>query len=236
MSKLVDLRGKKFGRLTPIENKSFKYKNGQVYTKWRCKCDCGNDRWVNATSLKKGLAKSCGCLVAENNRRLRTTHGGHGTKLYGVWRDIITRCTNPSCADRAYYYDKDISICSEWRNDFGTFRDWALANGYFESENQRTDCVIDRKNSDGNYEPSNCRWVTAVTNSSNRRGIETIDIGATTGTLNYWCNLLNIDYSSAYQYKRRNKCGILRTLKYYCEKHNKKDLLSQIAGVDYDNI
>lgn len=61
MSTVKDLRGKKFGYLTPI---SYIKENGKV--KWKCKCDCGNETVVISSNLSNGHTKSCGCIMREN--------------------------------------------------------------------------------------------------------------------------------------------------------------------------
>jgi len=68
MSKLIDLTGKKFGRLTVIR-RSYPNKKGQPM--WLCKCDCGTEKIISGNRLKVGDAKSCGCLRKEapNNKK-----------------------------------------------------------------------------------------------------------------------------------------------------------------------
>jgi len=70
------------------------------------------------------------------------------------------RCSNQNCKDYPRYGGKGITVCDKWL-DFVPFRDWALANGY------RDNLTIDRITSNGNYEPSNCRWITGFENNSN---------------------------------------------------------------------
>ncbi len=78
--------------------------------------------------------------------------------LYGRWCGISSRIKNKKRDD---YYGKGITRCSEW-DDFAVFRDWSKQNGY------RPELQIDRIDNDGNYEPSNCRWVTPSVNAGNR--------------------------------------------------------------------
>lgn len=67
----------------------------------------------------------------------------------------------PTWTDRKHYFDKGIVICKEWEQ-FSNFKIWALENGFQEG------LEIDRKDNKGNYEPSNCRWVTRLVNNCNR--------------------------------------------------------------------
>ena len=82
-------------------------------------------------------------------------------RLRNIWHCMRRRCS-PNQTDKrisSYYYDKGIRVCDEWQNDFATFKEWALKNGYDDK------LTIDRIDSDGNYEPSNCQWITQSENS-----------------------------------------------------------------------
>ena len=79
-------------------------------------------------------------------------HGGTGTRLYSIWKQMRIRCrckTNPTYK---FYGGRGISICPEW-DDFANFRDWAIKAGY------NDDLSIERKDVNGNYEPLNCCWI-----------------------------------------------------------------------------
>lgn len=76
-------------------------------------------------------------------------------RMYNIWKLMVGRCTNPNWKNwftKTHYYDKGIKVCDDWL-DFDIFYEWAMANGYNDS------LSIDRINPDGNYEPSNCRWI-----------------------------------------------------------------------------
>ena len=70
MGKLIDLTGKRFGRLTVL-GKHAGTKHGQ-HARWDCICDCGNTTISDGGSLRAGKTKSCGCLCAENNSKAKT--------------------------------------------------------------------------------------------------------------------------------------------------------------------
>jgi hypothetical protein len=166
MSKKIEMIGKRFGRLTIIEE-SPQRKNKTVY--WVGKCDCGNiTEPIKGTALRDGTTKSCGCLQTEATIKRNLKHGMCGSRIYIVWGNMVQRCTNPN-----YYQFKDwggrgIAICEEWRNSFQAFYDWAIANGYDENA-KRGECTLDRIDVNGNYEPSNCRWVTMKEQAANKR-------------------------------------------------------------------
>lgn len=87
-------------------------------------------------------------------------HGGKGTRLYGIWKDIKKRCVNKNHISYKYYGAKGISRCKEW-DSFDVFREWSFANGYSDQ------LTIDRIDGDKNYCPLNCRWVTYVVQNNN---------------------------------------------------------------------
>lgn len=92
----------------------------------------------------------------------KTTHGDSRTKFYQRWCSMIQRCENPNIPCYVHYGGRGITVCDEW-HDYATFKKWALENGFNES------LTIDRIDVDGNYEPSNCRWVTRKVQESNKR-------------------------------------------------------------------
>lgn len=177
-----DLTGQKFGRLTALAP-DHTYK-GALW--WRCRCDCGNEVVVSSNHLVQGTTRSCGCYAREVRKitgaksgiaKVNYRHGGFGTKLYNVWAGIIRRCENPN---QKYYKDyggRGISVCSEWRNNFAKFRDWAFENGYQDG------LTIERINNDGDYEPGNCRWIPMAEQFRNRRNSILIEHNGKTYTL-----------------------------------------------------
>lgn len=159
MPKLIDLTGKRFGRLTVIE----RYGTVDGHAAWKCKCDCGNKTVVNGKWLRAGKTTSCGCYHKELLAKRSKTHGMTKTRLYSIWHDMKNRCFYQKDKSFEDYGGRGITVCEEWKNSFESFRDWSLLNGY--SDN----LTIDRINNDGNYDPSNCRWVTMKEQCSNRR-------------------------------------------------------------------
>lgn len=151
-NKLRDLTGQRFGSWTVLE------RDGTIHpTRWICKCDCGTIRSVSLPALRNG-STSCGhCKRNTSPLFLRK----HSNRLYHTWSEIRRRC-NGSCTNHQYYGDKGISYCPEWE-DFDVFAQWAIDNGY------QKGLEIDRIDSDKDYCPDNCRWVTHKNNSRNRK-------------------------------------------------------------------
>ncbi|WBF81889.1 hypothetical protein [Staphylococcus virus vB_SurM-PSU6] len=156
-----DYIGLKYGRLTVI---SWDGKRG-IHHYVKCKCDCGNTKSIRLYRLKTGETKSCGCIrkeLFEENRRGNIKHGKSNSRLHTIYRSMKARCYSVKNINYSNYGGKGIEICDEWLEDFMNFYNWAHNNGY------KDDLTIDRIDSNGNYEPGNCRWVDYKTQSRNR--------------------------------------------------------------------
>ena len=164
MWKINDLQFQRFGRLTVVcSTKKRKRIGGHVI--WLCRCDCGNLITVIGSHLINGGVKSCGCFRKDKMTILgqKIKHGdsrrNKEMRLYRIWRNMKNRCSNSNNSVFKYYGKKGISVCNEWKNNYQEFRKWALAHGY------ANDLTIDRIDHNGNYEPSNCQWITRSENA-----------------------------------------------------------------------
>lgn len=190
MPKLKDLRGKKFGRLTVLNEKPIR-KNNQ--TLWKCKCECGKEKYVFMGNLTKGKVNSCGCLLQEARKNRKKQN----KRLIHIFSHMKQRCYNKKSNVFKHYGGRGIKICDEWLNNSKKFYDWALSNGY------KDNLTIDRINVNGNYEPSNCRWVTMKVQQNNRTNNRKITINGKTKTASQWAEKYGLTHEG-FMWKYKN--------------------------------
>lgn len=189
IAKLDDLTGKKFNMLKVVKRVE-NSKSGCA--RWQCECDCGNTTIVQGSNLKNGAVKSCGCLISKRIKETCGTHLQSKTRLYGIWGNMIQRCTNPNCKSYKNYGLRKIMVCDDWKKDFNKFYKWAITNGY--SEN----LTIERKNTNKGYTPENCTWISKSEQAKNREFNLKIFYKNETNTLAEWCRKLNLNYKTIY--------------------------------------
>lgn len=164
--------------------KSKRYENGNF--KITCKClDCGtvSDYWENALYSGNPL---CQCKRPWKNQK----------KLASIWNNMHTRCCNPKSDRYPQYGGRGIKMCDEWMN-FKNFVDWSIANGY------KDGLSIERKDVNGNYEPSNCIWIELKLQMRNKQNSVFVEIDGVSKHIKEWCEEFNINYPTAlYRYKK----------------------------------
>jgi hypothetical protein len=146
--------GSIYGRLTVLRDVT--YNNERV----PCRCECGTETTIIATSVKLGLTKSCDCLSRERS----TTHGFYGHPFYALWNGIIDRCTVPKAPGYHNYGGRGITVCEGWRDP------WAFAEDLYREIGPRPEGVgkkgyalysLDRKDNDGGYWCGRCAECTS---------------------------------------------------------------------------
>lgn len=135
-------------------------------------CDCGESCIVRTRLVASGRTKSCGCLSVEYLRSGQSGENGpgyeHGLRchpLYNVFTQIKQRCLNTYSDSYKDYGAKGVEIFAEWlqgHKGLLAFITWAEANGW------KLGLEIHRNGDKGNYEPTNCRFVTKSENIAMR--------------------------------------------------------------------
>ncbi len=184
------MSGRRFGRLVVIEPVG---RSKEGYVLWKCKCDCGNEKITSLKYLGKGTS-SCGCYSEEVHDRVRTKHGKRYSRIYGVYVSMIRRCNAPTAHEYSNYGGRGIKVCDEWQ-DFETFEKWAMENGY-DPDAKHGRCTLDRIDTNGNYEPSNCRWTTMKSQQRNRRNNVLLTYNGETHCMSEWAELIGIPYGT----------------------------------------
>lgn len=185
-------------RLTVVkQDEDYITSNGKHYARWLCECNCELHTVfsVLGNHVRSGAIKSCGCLGKERRIAANTSHGKTHTRLYKVWQSIKIRCYNPN-SDYYYCYGaKGIKMCDEWKENFESFYDWAIRNGYNENA-PFMECTIDRIDINKDYCPENCRWADKFTQAINH-GIQKNNTSGIRGVkwdaeCNKWYSQINI--------------------------------------------
>lgn len=187
MSAKKDMIGKRFGMLTVLEE--IEQKNSRGLTCYVCLCDCGNTVNVCGRDMTRKHTFSCGCLHKNMMQKRFLKHGGHGTRLYSIWKGMNTRCNSKNTDYYKHYGGKGVKICDEWK-DFSVFRDWALTNGYADN------LTLDRIDFNGDYCPDNCRWLTMKEQSNNRSTNHRITYKGMTKTISQWADYFGLSYGA----------------------------------------
>lgn len=177
MKKELEKAGHKFGKWVVIDSHIIKGNNKCPYL--LCRCECGVERYVIRTNLRGNRSTMCRSC---SNKAINTTHGLREHPLYYVWGSIISRTSNKKCKNYHNYGLRGITLCDDWRRDFKSFFNWCISHGYKEK------LEIDRIDNDGNYEPSNCRFVNRSRNQRNKRSNVYLTAFGETKTMADWAD------------------------------------------------
>ena len=199
--------GKKFNMLEVIGVEKVDYSRSLYFL---CKCDCGKETHIRYDCVLKRNQISCGCI--ENVRKYIDYDGKekslHNMKLYPVWKTMNQRCYNPKNNKYRRYGERGIKVCEQWKENnifgFENFNSWALENGYKEG------LSIDRIDNNGNYEPSNCRWIDNKTQCRNKNNNIVVEYKGEKHCLKEWCEILNLPYTTIFLRIKRYNFSIER--------------------------
>lgn len=172
----ADLTGQLFGELTVVSLVPYK-KN--VKKQWVCHCKCGNVVEVLQGHLRNGHTSSCGCRGAG-----RSQLGLSRTPTHSIWAAMKHRCSNISCAVFKWYGGRGIKVCDRWQTFNSFIKDMGpRPSGY----------SLERVDVNGDYEPSNCKWIPRFEQASNMRSNVWITAGGFTRTVAQWARVAGID-------------------------------------------
>lgn len=182
-----DITGKQFGNWTVLYRDN-SYKSSK-HSKWICRCTCGTIKSVIKDSLISGRSKSCGCIKTIHYG-VNQKHGLSKTRIYHEWTSMRRRCKSTYGKDSKTYYKRGISVCQEWENNFMSFYNWAIKNGYSD------ELTIDRIDNNLGYSPDNCRWITIEEQQRNKSNTVFITYKGEKWCLRTLCIKLGYPYKS----------------------------------------
>lgn len=128
-------------------------------------------------------------------------------QLFRVWNSMKGRCGNKNNKSYKDYGGRGIQVCQEWYYDFMSFYDWSINNGYKKGSS------IDRIDVNGNYEPSNCRWIPMSLQAGNKRNTIRINYRDKEYTLPELSKITGLKrYILYHKYKRGSLIGFLESV------------------------
>jgi hypothetical protein len=168
------LDGRKFGRLVVVRHVGYKtVKNGTCRV-FKCRCECGKTMLATGHCLKSGNTQSCGCrkrdiILARNQRRATHRHTANQSTTQGTtpeyrsWQAMKGRCLNPNNSSYCDYGERGVRVCARWRGPEG-FRNFLADLGP-----RPAATTLGRFGDVGDYEKSNCAWMTRAQQDAERK-------------------------------------------------------------------
>ena len=192
-----ELSGKIFGRLTVWQDTGKRNPKGEVF--WLCQCACGNFCEVRSSSLVNGNTRSCGCLQRESMKNNgKKNHNFSLAAFYprenSSWRGAKRRCIDSSNKDFHYYGARGIFMCREWIDDFLQF--------LLDMGPCPPNYTLDRRENNGPYSVSNCRWTTRKEQQNNKSDNVILEFQGIKKTIMQWSFIVGISRDALYGRKK----------------------------------
>ena len=175
----IEANGKTFNSWTVIDDSQ---------SLWIVICKCGHRQSLRRDFIVRGLSKCCMSCAHK-------THGMEGTAIYYIWAGMKQRCQNPKYHGYARYGGRGIKVCDSWQ----TFE-----NFYRDMGDPSEGLTLNRKNNDGNYEPSNCEWATKKQQIRNRSNTTMITYKDETRSLAEWGEIIGVNHGAMKARFRKN--------------------------------
>ena len=172
-----------FGRLTALERVNA-INDGAP--RWRCVCTCGKFTEGTKGNLVAGRLKSCGCLKIEVSQNLNRSHSMSKSRTYRIWQGMLNRCYNQNVRAYKNYGGRGIIVCDRWH---------IFENFFADMGDSGVDLTIERKDNNGNYEPSNCVWASRLEQGRNTRKNRILSVFGQTLTVSETASMYGLRYS-----------------------------------------
>jgi hypothetical protein len=180
MTAMRDWTGHRFGKLSVIELAA------RNPARWRCVCDCGNEKIAYAGDLVQRKIVSCGCFKREILATSGYKHGMHNSGAWQSWSDMIKRCTNPKADAYKHYGGRGIKVCDRWLE---------FVNFHADMGDRPSGMTLERQRVNEGYNPENCEWIPAKDQSLNTRRTVRVVLDGEEMALSAACKRLGLSYN-----------------------------------------
>jgi hypothetical protein len=192
MRKYIKIKiGAKYGYLTVLREVE-RSKRGEKMIE--AKCICGIIRCYPSAKLHYGNRKSCGCMKSKLCADAQRKHGKTKTRIYHIWRNMISRCTNLNAVNYERYGARGINVTSQWLK-FDNF--WNDMGKNYEKHIKKfgeKNTTLERKDNNLGYSPENCIWTTLKKQARNKRNTRFIEFNGIKQPASFWAEKFGLDY------------------------------------------
>lgn len=216
----VDI-GKRVNRLIVLES-GITINGKRYYAKTLC--DCGNIKFIHEDSIRAGKINSCGCFSKEATRKSNKSKANPNYQIEGAssWKAMMARCYNKNNNQFPNYGARGITVCERWQ----------IIDNFIHDMGARPDgMTLDRINGDGNYEPSNCRWLSQKGQQNNKRNNRFVVFKEEKITIHEARKLLNSSLKGVERIIEHRGCSLQEAFDLYII-----HLSTGKKRIDYDNL